>query len=370
MAESEEGMSRLPMLENIFGQTESLRRLLAFHLGEGSSGLRGCSERIRKAEGRLIFTGMGASLFAAMPAVARLVGHGFAAQVVESAELLHYGGASLRRGDVAILISRSGGSVEVLRLVEKMRAVGVTTVGVTNVPGSELERVADSTLSIGAQADQLVAVQTYTGTVIALLLLVEQLITGNAAALAQVCESVLLSLPTFIDDCHDASEAWQEWLDSSAPLYLLGRGPALASVYEGALLLHETAKAAAVSMSCGQFRHGPVEAVSGNFRAVVFGTPEPTRALDRSLADDLSRMGAKVRWIGPAGTNSDHAPSLIQWPGVLPALAPIFEIVPLQFAAYRLALWRGIVPGDFRYASEVTAVESGFPLFQAKLPEA
>jgi glucosamine 6-phosphate synthetase-like amidotransferase/phosphosugar isomerase protein len=87
------------------------------------------------------------------------------------------------------------------------------------------------------------------------------------------------------------------------------------------------------------------------------------------LADDLSRMGAKVRWIGPAEANSDHAPSLIQWPDVPSALAAIFEIVPLQFAAYRLALWRGIVPGDFRYASEITESESGFPLFQAKLAE-
>jgi hypothetical protein len=41
--------------------------------------------------------------------------------------------------------------------------------------------------------------------------------------------------------------------------------------------------------------------------------------------------------------------------------------VPLQFAAYRIALWRGIVPGDFRYASEITAAESGFPLFQSNL---
>jgi len=362
-------MSRLPMLENIFGQPESLRRLLAFHLSEGSAGLRDCSERIRKAEGRLIFTGMGASLFAAMPAVARLVEHGFAAQVVESAELLHYGSASLRRGDVAILISRSGGSGEVLRLAKKMRAVGVTIIGVTNVPGSELERIATLTLSIGSQADQLVAVRTYTGTVLALLLLAERVMAGDTAALTEACATALPKLPAFIDDCHDASESWQEWLDSPAPLYLLGRGPTLASAYEGALLLHETAKAAAVPMSCGQFRHGPVEAVSRDFRAVVFGTPEPTRALDRSLTNDLSRMGAKVRWIGPTETGSGHAPLLIPWPDVPPALAAIFEIVPLQFAAYRLALWRGIVPGDFRYASEITAVESGFPLFQAKLAE-
>ncbi len=41
-------------------------------------------------------------------------------------------------------------------------------------------------------------------------------------------------------------------------------------------------------------------------------------------------------------------------------LAPLFEIVPLQVAAYRLALWRGITPGDFRFVTEVTASESGF----------
>jgi len=358
-------MSRLLMLENIFAQPESLRRLLGFHRGEGSALVRSCSERIRKAEGRLIFTGMGASLFAAMPAVARLVEYGFAAQVVESAELLHYGSASLRRGDVAILISRSGGSIEVLRLAEKMRAAGVTMVGVTNVPGSELEGIADLTLWIGSQADQLVAVQTYTGTVLALLLLAEQVIAGDISTFLETCTKSLSKLSAFVDDCHDASESWQGWLDSLAPLYLLGRGPALASACEGALLLHETAKAAAVSMSCGQFRHGPVEAVSGGFRAVVFGAPGPTRALDRSLADDLSRMGAKVRWIGPAAVNGDHAPALVEWPEIPPPLAAIFEIVPLQFAAYRLALWRRIVPGDFRYASEITAVESGFPRFQA-----
>ena len=146
-------------------------------------------------------------------------------------------------------------------------------------------------------------------------------------------------------------------------LYLLGRGPALGSVYEGALLFHETAKTAAVGMSSGQFRHGPAEILSGDLRAVVFGSPPATQALDRSLADDLSSVGAKVGWIGPspdAGDKREHAPSLVPWPEIAPSLAPIFEIVPLQVAAYRLALWRGTTPGDFRFVSEVTSTESGF----------
>jgi glutamine---fructose-6-phosphate transaminase (isomerizing) len=368
VAESEESMSRLPMLENIFGQPESHRTLLEFHRSSGRSSLQACGRRIRNAEGRVIFTGMGASLFAAIPAGTRLMEKGFPAQVVESAELLHYGSSGLRPGDLGILISRSGASVEVLRLAEKMKAIGMTLIGVTNVPGSELECLADMTLSIGAQADQLVAVQTYTGTVLALLLLAEEAIGGDIAAFADASANAMPTLSALIEDCFGRSESWQEWLTGPGPLYLLGRGPALASAYEGALLLHETTKASAVSMSSGQFRHGPVEAVSADFRAVVFGSPEPTRALDRSLAGDLLHMGANVRWIGPAGEkDGGHATSLVSWPEVPPALSAIFEIVPLQFAAYRLALWRGIVPGDFRYASEITAAESGFPLFQSRL---
>jgi glucosamine--fructose-6-phosphate aminotransferase (isomerizing) len=367
-------MSRHAMLDNIFDQPDSLRSLVGFHRG-ASSTLNGCADRLRSATGRLIFTGMGASLFAAMPAVGHLVQHGYRALAVESAELLHYGAASLRSDDIAILISRSGGSVEVLRLAEKMRAAGAAIVAVTNVPDSELQRASDASLLIGSQPDQLIAVQTYTGTVLALLLLAEQVIHGDATACGEQCLGALPALAGHIEQCYRLSETWQDWLDAHAPLYLLGRGPSIAAAHEGALLLHETAKAPAVAMSSGQFRHGPVEAVSSDFRAVVFGAPEATRHLDRSLANDLVRMGANIRWNGPASEEPEEsagAPPLSPWPITQPQtlLAPIFEIVPLQFAAYRLALWRGIVPGDFRYASEITAAESGFPLFQSRLTSA
>jgi glucosamine--fructose-6-phosphate aminotransferase (isomerizing) len=193
-------------------------------------------------------------------------------------------------------------------------------------------------------------------------LLAEEVLTGESAQLSDACGAALPALSTHIEECLRASADWQGLL-MGGPLYLLGRGPALGSVYEGALLLHETAKTAAVGMSSGQFRHGPAEILSGDFCAVVFGTPPITQALDRSLADDLFSVGAKIRWIGPepeAGDSRVHAPSLVPWPEIAPVLAPLFEIVPLQVAAYRLALWRGITPGDFRFVSEVTSSESGF----------
>lgn len=350
-------MSRIPMLDNILAQPASHQALLALHQGAHRTTLRACAEIIRTAQGKVIFTGMGGSLFATTPATVGLAQQGYQVLAVESAELLHYGSAAMRAGDVGVVISRSGGSIEPLLVAEKMHKAGMTVIGVTNVPESELERIADLTLAIGSQADKLIAVQTYTGTVLTLLLLAEEIVAGDSTTVSDACSAALPALQAHIDECLRASEGWQELL-VGGPLYLLGRGPALASVHEGALLLHETAKTAAVGMSSGQFRHGPAEILSPEFRAMVFGTPEITRGLDRSLANDLFSAGAKVRWIGPAGEGP--APSLIPWPEITPILAPLFEIVPLQVAAYRLALWRGITPGDFRFVSEVTASESGF----------
>src|ERR1700761_5484577 len=324
-------MSHIPMLDNISAQPASHRELLALHQGNPGT-LRACAEQIRKARGRVIFTGMGGSLFAALAAVCRVTQGGHPVQAIESAELLHYGTASLRSADVGVVISRSGGSVEPVLLAERMREAGMTVIAVTNVPGSTLEKVAHVTLPIGAQADKLIAVQTYTGTVLTLLLLAEEVLSGETVKLSEACGAALPALSAHIDECLRASDDWREWLMGS-PLYLLGRGTALGSVHEGTLLLHETAKTAAVGMSSGQFRHGPAEILSGDFRAVVFGAPQATQALDRSLADDLFSAGAKVRWIGPGCVS---APTLVPWPEISPELAPLFEIVPVKVAAYQL----------------------------------
>ena len=349
-------MSRIPMLDNIYGQAASHRGVLALHEGDRYATMRECAERIRKARGRVIVTGMGGSLFAALAAVSRLAQRGYPVQALESAELLHFGTASLRAADVGVVISRSGESIEPVLLAERMRQTGMTVLAVTNVTGSKLEQIADITLPVGAQSDNIIAVQTFTGTVLTLLMLAVEIVDGAGAEFSAVCSASLPALSTHIETCLRESDAWRELL-LDGPLYLLGRGPALGSVHEGALLMHETAKTAAVGMSSGQFRHGPAEILSREFRGVIFGAPQETTALDRSLADDLFAAGAKVGWIGP-GTG--RAPSMVPWPEVPGTLAPLFEIVPLQVAAYRLALWRGITPGDFRFVSEVTGSESGF----------
>ena len=356
-------MIHLPMLSNILGQPASLAGVLDRHTGAAFTDLCACARVLAQGKGRLVITGMGASFFAALPAAQALEAAGCHVLHADASDLLHYGQDSWRRGDVAILISRSGASVETLELAAHLTRKGIAFVAVTNVPRSPLTAKAAATLSVGAAPDEMIAVQTYTGTLLSLLLLVEQMLAPASTSLAEQVQAALPNLGQQIGDTLDASAHWQAFFSGVDPLYLLGRGSALASLGEGALLFHETAKASAIAMSSGQFRHGPVEVVSSAFRAVVLGSPAATRSLDWRLAQDLRSMGASVLWVGPAVETSSEL--FVPWPGkIFSALLPLFDIIPLQVAAYRLALWRDVRPGSFRYAPEITEKETGFALLQ------
>ena len=353
------------MLANILHQPDSHAAVLHMQTGPGAPAFAAAAEIVQRCSGRVLVSGMGASYFALLPFVQVLQAAGRDAVAVESSELLYAAGKRWRPGDCAVLISRSGGSVEVLKLAESLRADGVPLVGITNVPDSPLHRTADVPMVLGSLPDELIAVQSYTGTVMTLLLLAEAAVAGTSSGLQDVLAQCLPTLRNLIDRSLNESERWRSVLADAKPLYLLGRGRTAATVQEGSLLMHETAKAPTVAMASGQFRHGPVEAVSGEFRAVIVGTDTATRQLDWKLASDLLRMGGRVLWLGPRASEQP-VPSMVTWPEAIPEeLSALFDIVPLQVAALRTAEWRGIVAGAFRFASEVTLDEVSFPFFEA-----
>ncbi len=347
-----------PLYQNILDQPKSLERVAAYQLGAGRPALIEASRLMRGAR-QVVLTGMGSSFFACFPLSCYLAAHGIPARMVETSELLHFDRKTLKPDSVLVLVSRSGETIEALRLLEFLRDERVPVVGVTNEEGSTLARQAASPILVGSARDQLVAAQTYTGTLAALLLLgaaVADELNERASDLALVSGE----LARCLEPCAHESQLWREFLDTPAPVYLLGRGASLASVFEGALLFHEVAKTPAVGMSAGQFRHGPVEVTGAAFRGIVFGSQAATLELDVALARDLARMGGKVGWIGQSSRDPNDF-ALCRWPSeVSDFFAPLLEIAPVMLASYRLAEWRGIAPGQFRFATLVTGSEVAF----------
>jgi glucosamine--fructose-6-phosphate aminotransferase (isomerizing) len=172
-------------------------------------------------------------------------------------------------------------------------------------------------------------------------------------------EALLPEFSRLISVCLDGLGEWDEFCDSQSPVHLLARGPSNSSALEGALLFNEIAKHPAVGMPIASFRHGPVELVDQNFRGIIFAPQGRTRRLNLALARDLTRFGGQVRVIGPSPQN-DGGSVWRPVPEVPEYLAPLFEIVPVQAAALRMAQLHGIAPGSFRYAPQVATGEAGF----------
>ena len=346
-------MSRLT--HNILAQPDSLSRVLQQQCGEGLTSLLLAASLLRSGK-RVLITGIGASMFASIPLEYFLCSMGIDAVTIEAAELLHYRHDAFRDA-VAVVVSRSGESIEIAKLLSILKG-RQPIIGITNEPASVLSQEADVNLHIGSLPDEMVAIQTYTGTLLTLHLLASA-VTNTLDAAKDEIEALRPDFSQLIATNLDELEAWDAFLEAGSPLYLLARGPSYASALEGALLFNEVAKAPAVGMPAASFRHGPVELVDHNFRGLIFAPQGRTRDLNIALGRDLARFGGLVRVIGPS---QESLPGM-QWCNIQPVpetLAPLFEIVPIQFAALRMAQLRGIPAGSFRYTPQVATDEESF----------
>lgn len=343
------------LVQDIRSQPESLRDVLNHHSGPGQSALLQAADLLCGAK-RVVVTGMGASMYACVPLEYRLCSMGIPTFLVEAAELLHYRHPAAV-DSVLIVVSRSGESIEIAKLTSLLKG-RVPIIGVSNSASSMLATQADVSVHIGSRPDEMIAIQSYTGTLLTLHLLASVVARSFPRELAEAAV-VLDHLPTMIERELEQIASWDALLRLSSPVYTLGRGPSYASVLEGVLLFHETAKSPAVGMHAASFRHGPVEMVDSNFSAIVFAPAGRTRDLNLGLARDLIRFGGKLLVVASPGADTQGL-DLHPTPEVSDTLAPLFEVIPLQCAALRLAQLRGLEIGAFRYTPQVARNELSF----------
>jgi glucosamine--fructose-6-phosphate aminotransferase (isomerizing) len=348
-------MKDLRLLQDIKNQVNSLCAVLSHQLGDGHPALLEAAGLLRDAR-KIVITGMGASLYASLPLQYQLAAQGVNCLVVDSSELLYYQ-QPLCADAVVILVSRSGESAELAKLLPQVNGLASRTVAVTNEPRSTLAVGADLVLTIRSFEDDKMAIQSYTGTLLTLMLLAS-CVAGDLDNVREEMKYVIAMISTLINDDVDGSRSWDGFLEPERPIYLLGRGPSYASALAGSLLFNEIAKHQAIGVTCGNFRHGSVELVDANFRGIIFAPHGRTRELNLALAAALERFGGKILVVGPQ--SEEH--NTLQFIDVPTSekLAPLAEIIPVQFGALYLAKLKGLPVGKFRYITQVTRDEVAF----------
>lgn len=341
--------------EDIRSQADSLQAVFQRQCGEGLPAMLEAVSLLSSGR-RVLITGIGASMFASLPFEYALWARGIEATLIEAAELLHYGHNAFRDA-VWVVVSRSGESIEIKRLLEEA-GTAQTVIGITNEPESLVARRANVSIHIGSLPDEMVAIQTYTGTLLTLHILL-RLMDVPPSAVSLEFQKIL---PVFAQQVKTGladQRTWDDFLKLARPMALLARGPSMASALEGALLFNEIAKFPAFASPIASFRHGPIEVADADFRAVVFASGQRTRQFNVALGEELARFGAAVQMVGLRDANSAEL-AWQQTPDVPETLAPLFDIVPLQAAATRMAELRGIWPGSFRYTPQVAVDEFRF----------
>lgn len=353
-------LSPLPVYQDIQNQGNALRQTLEFQLGPGRAILERAAATIRNAP-QVTVASIGASYSASMPFFYRLEAAGKPVTLIDASELLHYTNTSARPGSVFILASRSGETIEIVRLLEVLKGRGAMIIGLTNERESTLARLADIPILLGSPRDHLIAIQTYTATLLTLYLLAEMVLSAHSVSELNHAGGSLAGLvESSIEKYSQASQNWIEDFRNYGGVYLLARGASRASAIQAALLFHEMARFPASSWTIGEFRHGPWEVMDERICAFVFVPDDQTRPLNEAFAFDLAEMGGKVHVIG-ANPVKSFPDSLSVWsiPAVEPIQAPFLEIIPVQFFIYEYSIWQGLTPGVFRASTPITLSEEG-----------
>jgi arabinose-5-phosphate isomerase len=110
-------------------------------------------EAILDATGRVIVSGIGKSGIIGRKIAATLTSTGTPATYLHPVEALHGDLGIIRRGDVAILLSKSGESEELRGLLEYLARTGVRLIALTGRPNSTLGRQAEFVLDCSVEEE-------------------------------------------------------------------------------------------------------------------------------------------------------------------------------------------------------------------------
>jgi glutamine---fructose-6-phosphate transaminase (isomerizing) len=251
-------------------------------------------------------------------------------------------------GYLAVAVSQSGHTPEIVTALERMQAAGAAGLAITNDAASPLAGAAHEALALDGGPERAVpATKTVTATLTAFAMV--------AAALgpAPFTDEELARVPDWVaaalDDPAPAEQVAGELVEATR-LITVGRGLMLGAALEAALKLKETTTISAEGLSAADLRHGPIAIVERGFPVLALLAPGPAHADMAALVDDLRERGASV-FVAAPGAGAD-----LPLPGDVPeGLAPIVAVVRAQQVALALARARGLDPDHPAGLSKVTA---------------
>ncbi|HME82798.1 MAG TPA: glutamine--fructose-6-phosphate transaminase (isomerizing) [Candidatus Eremiobacteraceae bacterium] len=366
---AEKGGFKHFMLKEIYEQPKAVRDTLAGRIrDDGSidlSDAKLADEQLRKVEKVTMFA-CGSAYYAAMYGMYLIRELARLPVELELASEFRYSHPVVEGGTLAIAISQSGETADVLEAVKVAKAGGATLLGVCNRVGSALSRHADATLYTHAGPEIGVAAsKTFTAQCAAIALFALHLaqIRGSMdpAELREII-TALRDVPALVDQALNSDEeilpVARRYAKSKTVLFL-GRHVNYPIALEGALKLKEISYIHAEGYAAGEMKHGPIALLDEAVPVVGIATRSP---IEEKVLSNLSEAKAREsRIIAVANPGDDAvleiADVILRVPQTHHLIAPIVNVVPLQLFAYHVADRKGCDVDQPRNLAKTVTVE-------------
>lgn len=256
-------------------------------------------------------------------------------------------------GWVAVGVSQSGRTPEIVATLDALGRAGAVTVALTNVADSPLAKGAHAAVVLGAGEERAVpATKTFTAQLAASAHVAAGL--GHTGWDVDDWRAVVDGVAAVLDDPGPVEQLADE-LVGAPPLLVVARGYLYAAALETALKVAETTGSQASGWSSADLLHGPIAVAEPGRHALCLAAPGPVAGDVAGVARDLAARGVRVH--GVAG-RADLLPVdgvLLPVPLDVPEpLAPLVQVVRGQQLARALALRLGEDPDRPRGLRKVT----------------
>jgi glutamine---fructose-6-phosphate transaminase (isomerizing) len=257
-------------------------------------------------------------------------------------------------GVLAVALSQSGRTEEILETLTWAADCGATTVAVTNDADSPLAAAARLALVTQAGPERAVpATKSYTTQLAALVVLALGLGADPAlrGQLAEVPDAVARALESDVDPLAVS-------LSDVDGLVVSGRGFAASTAWELSLKVRETCAIDASGLSYADLLHGPIAVAGARIPALLVAANDgPVLGGVVAVGERLRAAGVPVHAIGGGPPLAATADVALPGPDLPEQLAPLALVVPGQLAVEALARRLGLDPDDPAGLTKVTQTD-------------
>ncbi len=286
---------------------------------------------------------------------------------VDVASEFRYRDPVLLPNTLGVVVSQSGETADTLAALRHMKANGVTTAGIINVPTSSMAREVDLLLSTHAGPEIGVAsTKAFTCQLAVMAALAVNLARAKGKLSEQAEREIvrhLIEAPAAINAAlaHDEEiQAMAHTIAAARDVLYLGRGPDYPLALEGALKLKEISYIHAEGYASGEMKHGPIALIDDSVPLIVLAPSGPLFDKTVSNMQEAKARGARVVLISDAeglALAGDDALATIEMPSVHPLIAPLVYAVPVQLLAYHVAVAKGTDVDQPRNLAKSVTVE-------------